>query len=232
MRIKLNLEYSLFFIYTEMKILVFDTETTGLPERGAKLQELEKWPHVVQLSYVVYDVDKNSLVTVEDDIIKLENMVIPEESTKIHGITQEISQNQGIPIRDAILKFAVYLEKCQMYIGHNITFDKNIIIVELSRLGYNNIFKQHNLIEYCTMKMSVNFMKLPHEKPRGREKYKYPKLIELYERLFNERPGNLHNALTDVMCTLRCFYKLYCQNKDLCVMNEDIKDCLYKQIQN
>ena len=27
-----------------MKILVFDTETTGLPERGAKLEELEKWP--------------------------------------------------------------------------------------------------------------------------------------------------------------------------------------------
>ncbi len=181
---------------------------------------------------MVYELDKNAVVTIEDDIIKMENMVIPEESTKIHGITQEMSQNQGILIRDAILKFAVYLEQCQMYIGHNISFDKNIIIVELSRLGYNNIFKQYNLVEYCTMKMSVNFMKLPLEKPRGREKYKYPKLIELYERLFNERPGNLHNALTDVMCTLRCFYKLYCQNKDLCVMNQEINDCLCKQTQN
>ena len=42
-----------------MKVLVFDTETTGLPtERNASISDLEVWPHIVQLSYILYDVDE------------------------------------------------------------------------------------------------------------------------------------------------------------------------------
>ena len=38
-----------------MKILVFDTETSGLPERSASIYEHSKWPYIIQLSYVLYD---------------------------------------------------------------------------------------------------------------------------------------------------------------------------------
>ena len=42
-----------------MKVLVFDTETTGLPtERNASITNMEAWPHIVQLSYILYDVDE------------------------------------------------------------------------------------------------------------------------------------------------------------------------------
>ena len=52
-----------------MKVLVFDTETTGLPtERNPSITETEKWPHVVQLSYILYDVDENKILTICDEL--------------------------------------------------------------------------------------------------------------------------------------------------------------------
>ena len=44
-----------------MLILVFDTETTGLPtERNASIFDNDKWPYIVQLSYIIYDTYKNT----------------------------------------------------------------------------------------------------------------------------------------------------------------------------
>ena len=38
-----------------MKVLVFDTETTGLPKYGAKLPNVNDFPCIVQFSWLVYD---------------------------------------------------------------------------------------------------------------------------------------------------------------------------------
>jgi DNA polymerase III epsilon subunit-like protein len=38
--------------------------------------------------------------------------------------------------------------------------------------------------------------------------YKWPKLEELHQHLFNEVPANLHDALTDVKACLRCFLQM------------------------
>ena len=48
---------------------------------------------------------------------------------------------------------------------------------------------------------------------------KYPKLIELHEKLFDKSPNNLHNSFNDILVTLRCFMKLK-YNLDL------IDDCI------
>ena len=71
-------------ITNKMKIIVFDTETTGLPKsRRAQIQHTWLFPHVVQLSWLVYDTGKNKIEKLEDHIVKLpEHMTIPEESTK------------------------------------------------------------------------------------------------------------------------------------------------------
>ena len=64
-----------------MKVLVFDTETSGLPVgRNPSILETEKWPHMVQLSYIVYDTTENKLIHCKDDIIKIPKHVnISEE---------------------------------------------------------------------------------------------------------------------------------------------------------
>src|SRR5690606_8051357 len=39
-------------------------------------------------------------------------------------------------------------------------------------------------------------------------KFKWPKLEELYQKLFNEKFEEAHNAAADVVATTRCFFEL------------------------
>ena len=40
-----------------MHVLIFDTETTGLPEPDATIFQHNKWPHIIQLSYISYNTE-------------------------------------------------------------------------------------------------------------------------------------------------------------------------------
>jgi DNA polymerase III epsilon subunit-like protein len=124
-------------------ILVFDTETTGLPEERKfdDSSSLERWPRIIQLSYILYNPVKMEIVPVTssqqygDDIIKLEGLkegdVIPAES--IHGITAEKSL-AGISIKDAIDNFINAFNRATSLVAHNIQYDVNVVCSELKRL--------------------------------------------------------------------------------------------------
>ena len=141
-----------------MKLLVFDTETTGLPEgRNLSTREVSKWPHIIQLSYILYDTDLNKTCCCVDDIIKLdETVAISEKSIEMHGITRSVSMRKGIPIAEAINNFNNALSEADLVIAHNISFDKKMIKVESFRLGIEQNFDYGNgygIKEYCTMKI-------------------------------------------------------------------------------
>ena len=82
-----------------MKVLVFDTETTGLPtERNASYMETEKWPHIVQLAFVLYDTEKRKILAAHDYIIQLpDGVTISLESQQVHGISSARCRRQGVP---------------------------------------------------------------------------------------------------------------------------------------
>ena len=64
-----------------MKILFYDTETTGLISKS-------NFPYIVQFSYIIYEMDTKTIILKYDEIIHLPELIeIPEESTKIHHIT-------------------------------------------------------------------------------------------------------------------------------------------------
>ena len=52
--------------------LFFDTETTGLPQRwNAPVTEVDNWPRLVQLAWIMCD-DKGNIIEERSDIIKPE----------------------------------------------------------------------------------------------------------------------------------------------------------------
>lgn len=203
----------------KMKVLVFDTETSGLPtERNASIYETEKWPHILQLSYIVYDIDTNELITVENDYIKIDSSVIVNpESTKIHCITHE-QLNNGILIVDALLKFNKYASNCDLIVAHNVSFDKRMIIVE----GIRNNIKMDVHTTYCTMKSGINICKIEKVSTNGEKYFKYPTLSELHNELFQTIPKNTHNALIDILICMRCFCKME-KNIDISRVNRTIR---------
>ena len=203
-----------------MRVLVFDTETTGLPKsKNISSETLHLWPHIVQFSYVIYDTEVNDIVETSDSIVKInDDVFIPEEVIKIHGITNEISKNNGINIIFVLHNFFGHLKTVDLLVGHNISFDINMVKVELNRLIVENgtsIIHRWNLdlltnFEniYCTMKESIELCNITLVNRFGKPYLKFPKLLELHTKLFETTPHNLHNSFNDILVTLRCFMKL------------------------
>jgi DNA polymerase-3 subunit epsilon len=213
-----------------MKILVFDTETTGLQEKGASIYDKSKWPYIIQLSYILYDLSANSAL-IKNNYISIANSIeISQESFNIHHISREILDVCGINIVDALKEFNDCVKMCDIVVGHNISFDKRLIFVECFRHNvtqYFTEFKRNTMIhkpEFCTMKNCAEFCKLERLSKTNQVYYKNPKLSELYSILFPDMlpPNDLHNSLIDVAITLRCYIK-YVYNFDIKITNESIK---------
>lgn len=201
-----------------MKVLVFDTETTGLlPSKYPRVaSNLSKFPHIVQLSYIVYDTEKHKIIHEQDNIITLDDDVeIPKKSTDIHRITKQLSKNRGIHIVSALEIFSLYVKQCQCIVAHNIDFDMTMIDVECIRIGSNNPFTEDK-IYYCTMHKTKKLCNLVRQyrnfDSRGASQMnsyvKNPTLQELHLYLFKQSPKGLHDSMIDVRVCLRCFLKV------------------------
>lgn len=211
-----------------MRILVFDTETTGLPEtKLINVDTLDKWPHIVQFSYIIYDIEKKALIRngIKDSIIKISpNIKISDFSIQLHGITSEVSLSEGRNITDVFTEFFNDTSNVDQIVGHNISFDLNMVRVELLRFIYlkNEEFLKNNINIYkkflftlnnfknitCTLQDSIELCDIIAVTKTGKIYQKFPKLVELHKKLFDSEPSNLHNSLNDVLITLRCFMKM------------------------
>jgi DNA polymerase III epsilon subunit-like protein len=197
------------------RILIFDTETSGLiPKHKVPLDEQ---PYVLQLSYIIYDVETNRVIKIADFIIRPpDHVVIQPIITEITGITREICDSQGVPIDVALHAFNEDYERCDLIVAHNMEFDSEMIRVEVMRnlgLTGRSLIKpmfplDNSKPTYCTMINGRGICNIQRTQPSGRTWIKPPKLEELYEKLFDKKPQNLHNALVDTYVCLRCFVKI------------------------
>ena len=209
-----------------MIALVYDTETTGLPKkRCASLKDDGNWPHIVQMSWLLCNIETGEILAVKDYIVRLaEHLSIPSAATNIHGITNEIMREKGVSIKKVLKDFDKDMKQAQYLVAHNLNFDKTITRVEMYRSGLPNSYKINNIIEVCTMidgAQICNIVKM--NKWNKKLETKPPKLIELYQILFKETPKNLHNSLIDVFVCFRCFYKMI-QGKDIFNTNPKFKE--------
>jgi DNA polymerase-3 subunit epsilon len=195
-------------------IIVFDTETTGLPDKAGFDKYYPSWDvkkynnaRIIQLGYSVYTLS-GFLLSENSFYIKPNDWTITKESEKIHGINQEICEQHGIPIKDALRRFDKDLADCILLVGHNSSFDINIIASEAWRSNYNSFAATfENMPCVCTMRATYNICKLK-QTFNGREVYKFPKLCELHKYLFGVEPIIQHNALEDVRATAACYFEL------------------------
>ena len=191
-----------------MKVLVFDTETSGLPkERNPSIYDTDKWPHVMQVSYIIYNTETSEIDEKYDAYIKLNTWVrVDPVSEGIHGITREIMDTKGVPIQEALVRVRDALGKVDICVGHNVSFDKRFMIVE----GIRNSIRMNFPADYCTMKNGKQICKIDFTFSNGEKGFKFPKLMELYEHLFPgiPAPQNLHNSFADTIITLKCYCKM------------------------
>ncbi|HIF15529.1 MAG TPA: 3'-5' exonuclease [Bacteroidetes bacterium] len=181
--------------------IFFDTETTGLPKNWkAPVEDLDNWPRLVQLAWIIYD-DNKALVSSEEHIVYPSGFQIPEAASNIHGITTHKAILEGKNLDFVLDRFYTDLKACSHIIAHNLNYDINIMGAELLRNNKQNILPGKKGI--CTMLSSVDFCALP-----GKYGYKWPSLSELHIKLFNKDFENAHDAMSDIKATADCFFAL------------------------
>jgi len=210
------------------KFLVFDVETTGLLPKNTESATINDYPYIIQFSFVIYDLEKNETIKSYDSYIKIpETVEIPEFISKLTGITNKICETCGVSIIDAIRHFHEAYIMCDGLVAHNMDFDKTMIEIEMERnrsiileknpecfVLFNKTYETINKIDrFCTMKNGKNICNIFKETIKDGEiilkkSAKFPKLAELYEKLFDETPENLHNSMVDVSACLRCYLKM------------------------
>ena len=202
------------------RVMIFDVETTGLLPRDRTGIPLTELPHILQISFVIFDTQYWRVVKSVDFHINVPSTVeISPLITELTGITRE-KCDSGTTILNALLEFQKEYMLCNMIVAHNIQFDREMIRVEMERnreqiltFDTNMVFhaeyeKSVNKEIYCTMQMGRNVCKIVSLTKTGKTYFKSPKLIELYEHLFGMSPKDLHNSLVDTYVCLRCFVKL------------------------
>jgi DNA polymerase III subunit epsilon len=181
--------------------LFFDTETTGLPLNWkAPVTDLNNWPRLVQLAYLYFDSNGNK-ISGGNFIIKPEGFTIPPDVVRIHGISNERANKEGIPLETVLQDFQSMISQAGVLVAHNMKFDEKIVGAEFLRAGMQNLIPSKRKI--CTMESSSNFCAI-----KGPYGYKWPKLSELHYKLFRTGFEEAHNAAVDITATAKCFWEL------------------------
>lgn len=192
--------------------LVFDVETTGLlPKTGA-----DEIPHIIQLSFALYDTDKNRMVDIYNTYVNPRaKTILRPIISELTGITQEKIETEGVDISEAIEEFYNAYQEADIIVAHNLHFDISMILMdgcpvmhELHGIFDFDVLKKAGKQLFCTMQSGIDLCKLERVNSRGTY-LKQPKLSELYMKIFGKEPENLHNSAVDVAVCLRCFLKMH-----------------------
>lgn len=179
-----------------MRILVFDTETSGLNPQ---------WNVILQLSYQIVDTDSwATLKTVNHFFSWPENIGrVSQEAIAINGLTEEVLSSKKLSNKKTALEeFVKDKDSCELLVAHNLDFDKKFIIASCREEGvkYANSGWSKS---YDTMKRTTSFCQIPKEWGSG---YKWPKLTELADCLHVDYSNiSLHDSSGDVELTKLCF---------------------------
>jgi DNA polymerase III epsilon subunit-like protein len=219
------------------RFLVFDVETTGLlPKipKNAPAPTIDQYPHIIQLSFAVYDLYDRRIVQSYDSYVKLPKSVqISEFVTNLTGITNELCETQGRSIIRVLKRFYAAYRQCEGLVAHNMDFDEKMILIEIER-NRDEIIKRapycltmfqpiyeklNNIDRYCTMRRGTALcnIEMSNVNPfdtgaanAAPKRKKFPKLAELFTKLFETEnpPQNLHNSMIDVLVCLKCYLKM------------------------
>lgn len=186
------------------KILFYDTETSGLPKNyKASQTDTNNWPFICQLAWVVADENGNILLQKDRLISPMRDgelaYQISAEASKVNGHTVENLTEKGLQLEVVIAEIAQDILGADLIVCHNLGFDLPVLACEMIRAKVTAAKKE----KFCTMAASTDVCKI--QGPYG---YKWPKLQELHAHLFGAQFDGAHDALADILATVRCYFAM------------------------
>jgi DNA polymerase III epsilon subunit-like protein len=191
-----------------MITLFLDVETDGLPKSykalpsivKGKAQNVENWPRVMQLAFVVMSGPDQVIHTMNRLILPPDGGFAPVTDNFVRSHSEDECREKGVPITEALDELAHWALQADEVVAHNMSFDRPVLQAEFIRAGMAPKITGEFI---CTMFCSIDVCKIP-----GQLDYKWPKLTELHTHLFGEGFEGAHDGLADVQACARCFWKL------------------------
>lgn len=190
-----------------MRSLVFDTETTGKAFKDRSIKD-KCQPGLVQLGFMIM-CSKKGLIARYSSIVD-PGKPCGKEAEGVHGITTEMIEMYGVPLKVAVGLFHFHLKKVDRLVAHNMAFDLFVM-----QCNYYTVDRSDGeLIQkstMCTMLEAMPIVKIPNTNPRYKKKqpYKWPSLDESYKHLVDSRGfTGAHDAFNDVRATTKLMLKL------------------------
>lgn len=193
---------------TEVRTLVFDTETNGKRPKGRDVP-LHLEPGLVQIAAILYlgrrpvghlscfmppMGAKGDRRPIPDPELAPQGLTDADYAFfRKSGITDETVDAAGVPFKVGVAMFNNFVRVADRIVAHNIAFDDPIVRAAYSRIAC----PQQALWEtpkFCTMKTLEPVLKLP-----GKYGYKFPTLDEAYRALVDPNGfAGAHDAMVDV----------------------------------
>ena len=173
-----------------MKAFIFDSETSGLVENHTL--PLEKQPEIVEFYGASVDLETGEILHEIDQLFRPRTS-LTDENVAIHNITNEMLVDAP-PFASYASEIRKAIERHAVVIGHNLSFDKEMVNLEFERVPLPLPNWSRPL---CTVEASVHL--------KG---YRL-NLQGLHELLFGERFKEAHRAKPDTQALIRCCVELF-----------------------
>lgn len=186
----------------------FDTETSDMIKFKLPNSDPSQ-PWICQVAAVVMDETQRPLHQM-CFIVHSHGLPMSPEAADVHKISIELCDSVGIQSGAAFGMLLNLFDASRTLVAHNAQFDLRMLKIVAHRIHEDAHTDLEALLAdrpvICTMQRTTKFCQLPF--PSGRNGYKWPKLEELYYKLFGTHMEHAHDALGDVRATAKCFFEL------------------------
>ena len=178
-----------------MSIIIFDTETSGLPKQG-DFSEIK----MLELGYLRLDEELNILD--ENRYLIDVDIEVPEIITELTGITKEELTKNGKKIDKVLENFLVDIKESDILIAHNNRFDLGVL-----RQEYTNINSEYLFSKYIYKKINLDSIQIFKNYIKKSEIENF-KLQTVYNYYNEENFKQTHRALDDCHMIRNCLVKI------------------------
>jgi len=175
-----------------MKIVCFDTETTGL--------DVQK-EHIIQLSLAKVETADWQIIDQRDWYILPEgDFTIPAEAEAVHHISKEFLLTNGVSLRSIYDDLLAFTDGCDILSYNGNGYDAPILYYNLKRLGLTFDFNSRTWYDALMLERIHTVGKVDE---KGEKLHN--NLTSAYTRYYGHPFEGAHNSLDDVMATIEVF---------------------------
>jgi DNA polymerase III epsilon subunit-like protein len=175
-----------------LKVLVIDTETTGLPIKGDLTDPGQPW--LLQLGAVTFSLDSDRFdQKINTLVVPPKEAIFHERAVQTHGFTREMVEANGRDMSEVLAELEELRKSCQIIASYNWAFDSFIIASCSARINPNYLdyplLGNHGqgVSHHCVMNQATDFFGYRQ------------KLGQVYRKITNEPLQDAHDAMADAV---------------------------------